>query len=91
MAELDHAKVAAMYLSLRCMELALIGAGVAGRIEHTCELKVRNNKKAMQSPGIEEWCTESKNKKVQFNKYNVLMWYLEVHFNWVRRFAYLHG
>ena len=41
MAELDHTELVAMYVSLRSMELALIGAGVGGGIKH---LKVLNNK-----------------------------------------------
>ena len=51
MVELDHVKLAATYLSLRCMELALVGAGVGGRIKYTSKLKVLNYKKAMQSHG----------------------------------------
>jgi hypothetical protein len=54
------------------MELALIGAGVSGGIKHTSELKVLNYKKAMQSPGAEEWCKEIRNEKAQFDKYNAL-------------------
>jgi len=54
------------------MELALIGAGVSGGIKHTSELKVLNYKKAMQSPGAEEWCKEIRNENAQFDKYNAL-------------------
>ena len=39
MTELDNAELANMYMSLRSMELALIGAGVGGDIKHTSELK----------------------------------------------------
>ena len=55
MAELDKVELANMYMSLRSMELALIGAGVGGGIKHTSELKVLNYKKAMQSPDADEW------------------------------------
>jgi hypothetical protein len=56
MAVLDHAELAATYLALRCIELALIGAGVGGGIKHTSELKLKvlNYKKAMQSPDMKE-------------------------------------
>ena len=54
MAELDQVELANMYMSLQCIELALIGAGVGGGIKHTSELKVLNYKKAMQSPDVEE-------------------------------------
>ena len=46
-AELDKVELANMYMSLRSMELAIIGASVGGGIEHTSELKVLNYKKAM--------------------------------------------
>jgi hypothetical protein len=55
MAELDKVELANMYMSLRSMELALIGAGVGGGIKHTSELKVLNYKKAMQSPYADKW------------------------------------
>jgi hypothetical protein len=55
MAKLDHVELANMYLSLRIMETALIGAGVGDGIKHTSELKVLNNKKAMQSPDADKW------------------------------------
>jgi hypothetical protein len=35
MVELDKVELAYMYMSLRSMELALIGAGVGGGIKHT--------------------------------------------------------
>ena len=63
MAELDHVELAATYLSLRHKELALVGAGVGGRIKYTSELKVLNYKKAMQSTDLEEWYKEIRNKK----------------------------
>jgi hypothetical protein len=44
-----------MYMSLQSMELVRIGAGVGGGIKHTSELKVLNDKKAMQRPDAEEW------------------------------------
>ena len=47
MAELDQVELTAVYLSIRCMEFALVGAGVGGGIKHTKELKVLNFKKAM--------------------------------------------
>ena len=47
MAELDNVELANTYMSLRSMELALIGASVGGGIKHTSELKVLNYKKAM--------------------------------------------
>jgi hypothetical protein len=46
------------------MELALIGAGVGGGIQHTSEFKILNYKKAMQSPDAEEWHKEIRNEKV---------------------------
>ena len=55
MAELDHVKLAATYLSLRCIEFALGGASVQGGIKHMSELKVQNYYKAMRSPDSEEW------------------------------------
>jgi len=61
--ELDKVELANMYLSLRSMELALIGAGVGGGIKHTSELKVLNYKKAMWSPDDEEWHKETQNEK----------------------------
>lgn len=72
MAKLDHLELAAMYLSLRCMELTLVGFGVGGRIKHTSKLKVLNCMKAMQSPDTEEWHKKIRNKKAQFDKYNAL-------------------
>ena len=54
MAELDHAELAAMYVALWSMELALIWAGVGRAIKHTSELKVLNYKKATRSPEAEE-------------------------------------
>ena len=42
MAELDKVALANMYMSLRSMKLALIGAGVGSGIKHTSELKVLN-------------------------------------------------
>jgi hypothetical protein len=47
MAELDHAKIVATYLSLQEMELMLINAGIGGGIKNTSELKVLNYKKVM--------------------------------------------
>jgi hypothetical protein len=72
MAELDKVELENMYMSLRSMELALIGAGVGGSIEHTSELKVLNYKKAMQSPDAEEWRKEIRNQKACFDEYNAL-------------------
>ena len=45
MAELDIAELAAIYMALWGMELALIGAGVRGGIKHTKDLKVLTIKK----------------------------------------------
>ena len=59
-------------MSLRIMELVLIGADIGGGIRHTSELKVLNYKKAMQGPDAEEWRKEIRDKKAQFNKYNAL-------------------
>ena len=70
MVELDHKKLAGLYMSLQSMELALIGAGTGGNINHTSELKVLNFKKDMQSPNAGYWLKEIYNKKVRFNKYN---------------------
>ena len=50
MAELDHIELARMYMSLRRMELDIIGAGVGGSITHTSELKVLNYKKGHAKP-----------------------------------------
>jgi hypothetical protein len=72
MAELDKVELANMHISLRSMELALIGAGVCGGIRHTSKLKVLNYKKAMRSPDAEEWCKEIRNEKARFDKYNAL-------------------
>ena len=72
MAELDKVELANMYMSLRSMELALIGAGVGGGIKHTSELKVLNYKKSMQSPDADEWRKEVRNEKARFDKYNAL-------------------
>jgi len=55
MVELDKVELANMYMSLRSMELALIGAGVGGGVKHTSELKVLNYKMAMRSPDADEW------------------------------------
>ena len=63
MAELDKVELVNMYLSLRSMELALIGASVGGGIKHTSELKVLNYKMAMRSPDAEEWRKEIRSKK----------------------------
>ena len=73
MAELDHKELAGLYMSLQSMELALIGAGTGGGINHTSELKVLNYKKAMQIPNAGDWLKEIDNKKSRFNKYNSLM------------------
>ncbi len=62
MTERDKVELANMYMSLRSMELALIGAGVGGGINHTSELKVLNYKKAMRSPDADKW---QKRKKKQ--------------------------
>ena len=64
MAELDHAKIVATYLSLQEMELMLISTGIGGGIKNTSELKVHNSKKAMGSPDTNEWQKEIKKKKV---------------------------
>ncbi len=45
--KLDHKELTGLYLLLQSMELALIGAGTGGGINHTSELKVLNFKKAM--------------------------------------------
>ena len=45
------------------MELALIGAGTGGSINHTSELKVLNYKKTTQSPDAGEWLKEIDNEK----------------------------
>jgi hypothetical protein len=73
MVELDHAELAAMYMVLWRMELALIGASIGGGIKHTSELKALNYKKAMGSPDANEWRKEISNEKSQFDKYNALM------------------
>ena len=62
-AELDQVELTAVYLSIRCMEFALVGAGVGGGIKHTKELKVLKFKKAMQSPDADEWCKEIQKEK----------------------------
>jgi hypothetical protein len=49
-AELDKVELVNMYMSLRSMELALIGASVGGDIKHTSELKVLNYKKGHAKP-----------------------------------------
>jgi hypothetical protein len=72
MEELDKVELANMYMSLRSMELALIGAGVGGGSKHISELKVLNYKKAIRSPDAEEWCKEIRNEKARFDKYNAL-------------------
>ena len=41
-AKLDHAELVALFLSLRHMEVLLIGAGVGGRIKLRNKLKVLN-------------------------------------------------
>jgi hypothetical protein len=63
MAELDKVELANMYMPLRSMELALIGASVGGGIKHTSELKVLNYKMAMRSPDAEEWRKEKRSEK----------------------------
>ena len=73
MVELDHKELAGLYMFLQIMELALIGAGTGGSINHTSELMVLNYKKAMQSPNAGEWLKETDKEKVQFDKYNALM------------------
>ena len=65
--------VTATYLSLKHIELALIVAGVGGRIKHASKLKVLNYKKAMQSPDSEECHKEIMNEKESFDKYNALI------------------
>ena len=72
MAELDQVEPTAVYLSIRCMEFALVGAGVGSGIKHTKELKVLNFKKAMRSPDADEWRKEIQKEKERFNKYNAL-------------------
>jgi hypothetical protein len=72
MAELDKVDLANMYMSLRSMELALIGASVGSGIKDTSELKVLNYKKAMQSPDADNWRKDIRNEKAQFDKYNAL-------------------
>ena len=73
MTKLDHKELAGLYMSLQSMELALIGAGTGGGINHTSELKVLNYKKSMQSPNAGEWLKEIDNKKSRFDKYYSLM------------------
>jgi hypothetical protein len=63
MADLDQVELTAVYLSIRLMEFALVGAGVVGGIKHTKELKVLNYKKAMQSPDVDEWRNEIRKEK----------------------------
>lgn len=70
--ELDNAELAGVYMSIQYMELALIGAGIGGGINHTSELKVFTYKKAIQSPDAAEWLKEIHNEKMQFNKHNAL-------------------
>lgn len=62
-AELDQVELAVTYLSLRHMELALIGAGVRGGILHTSDLKIINYKKVIQSPDAKEWHKETRRDK----------------------------
>jgi hypothetical protein len=69
---LRKVELANIYLSLRSMELALIGASGGGGMKHTSKLKVLNNKMAMQNPDDEEWRKEIQNKKARFDKYNAL-------------------
>ncbi len=52
MVELDHEELVGLYISLRQMELALIGAGTGGGINHTSELKVLNYKKAINKYNV---------------------------------------
>jgi hypothetical protein len=72
MAEVDKVDLANMYMSLRSMELALIGASVGGGFKHTSKLKVLNYKKAMHSPDADEWQKEVRNLKARFDKYDAL-------------------
>ena len=58
MAELDHVKITAVYLLIRCMKFAWVRAGVGGEIKNTKDLKVLNFKKSMQSPNANEWHKE---------------------------------
>ena len=63
MVEIYQKELVAVYLSVRCMELALVGARVGGRIKHGKELKVLNFRKAMQSHDAEEWQKEIRKEK----------------------------
>ena len=72
MAELEQSELTVVYMSIRSMELSLVGAGVGGGITHTRELRVLNFKKAMHSPDANDWRNEINKGKVQFDKYNPL-------------------
>ena len=78
MAELNHAKIVATYLSLQEMELMLINAGIGDGIKNASELKVLNYIMMMRSPSTDEWRKEVKNKNVQFNSIMRLRLYQEV-------------
>ena len=55
MAELEQSEqLTVVYMSIKSMELSLVGAGVGGGIKHTRELRVLNFKKAMHSPDTNE-------------------------------------
>ena len=57
MAALDQVDLTSVYLAIRCIELALVGARVGGGIKQTKELKVFNYKEAMCSPDAEDGIT----------------------------------
>ena len=69
MAELDHVELAATYLSLRRMELALIGAGVGDGIKHTSKVNVITTRKPCKA-SMQRNVTgksEIRNDKAQFD------------------------
>jgi hypothetical protein len=79
-AQIDQTELTAMYLSLRKTELALIGVRLGGGIKSTNKLKILNYKKAMRRLDMGECHKEIKNKKAEFDKYNVqtlLPWSLQ--------------
>ena len=63
MAELEQLELTAINMSIRSIELSLVGAGVRGGIKHTKDLRVLNFKKAMRSPDANEWHTEINKEK----------------------------
>jgi hypothetical protein len=67
-----------MCLSLRKMELALIGNGVQGGIKKHQPIKGTNFKKAMRSPDADEWLKIIKKEKAQCDKNNTQLLYCGV-------------